>query len=626
MSKYLTPNINSAKGHLNQERQGLQSTKQSINIFEESSKNIQDKINRLKDKYPATTDLKELMHKDIADDAFPPTPSPNVKTFDVAYSLVPLPPKNIAYTDLTGRFPYRSSSGNEYIMVGYHFDGNVILGEAIKNRQAQTITTAWHKLNKKLSSAGMQPNTYVLDNEVSSTLIEAMTKENISYQLVPPHIHRANLAERAIQTYKNHFKAGLATLDPDFPLSEWDRLIPQANITINLLRASRSNPSLSAYAYLFGEFNYNQTPIAPPGTKVLAHAKPDNRASWAPHGDEGWYVGPSMDHYRCVNCYFPKTRSQRDVDTVTFFPKVVTFPEVKTEDFLKQAALDIISILTKPPPSTTVTLEAGDETRNALLKIAQSLQRVEKITTVEAPSVTPSPSTAHTQLPRVVEPKEKQWTKGAEPFKQNRYNLRKLLPKATNFKDRAAKHILAQHIFSKHSAAHVFNENGKKETINTLLFGRDSGLWTKSMSNELGRLAQGNIHGVRATDTIDFIFKGDIPPGQAITYANFVCDYRPLKSELYRIRLVAGGDKLTYDGDAGAPAASLLETKLMINSVISDAKDGARFMSCDLKDFFLATPMVNPEYMRILYKYIPHDIRTMYNLDSKLAPDGYIYI
>ena len=82
--------------------------------------------------------------------------------------------------------------------------------------------------------------------------------------------------------------------------------------------------------------------IAPPGTNILAHAKPTNRSSWAPHGDKGWYVGPSMHHYICVNCYFPKTRSQRDVDTVTFFPKLIHFPEVKTDDFLKQAALDII--------------------------------------------------------------------------------------------------------------------------------------------------------------------------------------------------------------------------------------------------------------------------------------------
>ena len=373
---------------------------------------------------------------------------------------------------------------------------------------------------------------------------------------------------------------------------------------------------MSVYAYLFGEFNYNQTPIAPPGTKVLAHAKPDNRASWAPNGDEGWYVSPSMKHYRCVNCYFPKTRSQRDVDTVTFSPKVVTFPAVKTEDFPKQAALDIISILTRPPSSTNVKLEAGDETRNALLKIAQALHRVEKITTIEAPTLSPSPPKDPVQLPRVVAHKEKQWTKGAEPFHQTRYNLRTL----------AAKYLLAQHIFAKQSAAHVFNENGQKETINTLLFGRSAGLWTKSMSNELGRLAQGNIYGVTATDTIDFIFKEDVPPGQVVTYANFVCDYRPLKSEMYRIRLVVGGDKLTYDGDAGAPAASLLETKLMINSVISDAKSGARFMSCDQTDFFLATPMQKPKCMRIVYKYIPQHIREKYNLDSKLAADGHIYI
>ena len=628
MRKHLTPSISSAKGHLNQERQGLQSTKQPLPLFTKPDADIKETLRKLKAKFPNIKDIQDLMEADIASDAFPPSEVPNIKTYDVAYSLVTLPPKNTAYTDLTGRFPYRSSSGNEYILVGYHFDGNVILGEPIKNRQAQTITTAWDKLNSKFVIAGMQPNTYVLDNEVSDLLITAMHKENITFQLVPPHIHRANLAERAIQTYKNHFKAGLATVDPDFPLAEWDRLIPQANITLNLLRASRINPRLSAYAYLFGEFNYNKTPIAPPGTKILAHAKPTNRSSWAPHGDEGWYVGPSMHHYRCVNCYFPKTRSQRDVDTVTFFPKVVPFPEVKTDDFLKQAALDIISILTTPRSSTTVTLEAGDATKNALLKIAEALQRVEDLPKLASPPTptTPSPPSVPVQLPRVAVPETKQWTKGAEPFQQVRYNLRKVPNKPTNFKDKAAKYLLAQHIFAKHSAAHVFNDNGQKETINTLLFGHDSAVWTKSMSNELGRLAQGNIYGVKATDTIDFIFKGDVPANKAVTYANFVCDFKPLKSEMYRIRLVAGGDKLNYAGDPGAPAASLLETKLMINSVISDAKHGAKFMSCDLKDFFLATPMLNAEYMRIHYKYIPQDIRDMYDLDTKLAADGHIYI
>ena len=114
-----------------------------------------------------------------------------------------------------------------------------------------------------------------------------MGKNKIKFQLVPPHSHRANAAERAIQTFENHFKAGIASLDPDFPISEWDRLLDQAFLTLNLLRSARFQPKLSAHAYLFGQFDFNSTPLAPPGTKVLVHSKPDNRASWDPNGKEG---------------------------------------------------------------------------------------------------------------------------------------------------------------------------------------------------------------------------------------------------------------------------------------------------------------------------------------------------
>ena len=78
----------------------------------------------------------------------------------------------------------------------------------------------------------------------------------------------------------------------------------------------------------------------------------------------------------------------------------------------------------------------------------------------------------------------------------------------------------------------MFNKNGKKETINTLLFGHDSKIWTRSMSDELRRLAQGNIYGVKATDTIDFIFKHDVPENQPVSYANFICDHRLLKRKI----------------------------------------------------------------------------------------------
>lgn len=64
----------------------------------------------------------------------------------------------------------------------------------------------------------------------------------------------------------------------------------------------------------------------------------------------------------------------------------------------------------------------------------------------------------------------------------------------------------------------------------------------------------------------------------------------------------------------------------MLNSSISDTQNGARFMSTDLCDFFLNTPMQYAEYMKIHYKYFPKAIRTTYKLDSLVTPQGCVYI
>ena len=181
---------------------------------------------------------------------------------------------------------------------------------------------------------GNKPNLCILDNEASDELKNAFTLKEITYQLVPPHCHRANAAERAIQTFKSHFKSILALLDPTFPISEWDRLLPQAEITLNLLRVCRSNPNLSAYAYLFGQYDYNKTPLVPPGIKILAFDDPSTRASWGPNGQVGFVIGPAMQHYRCLRAYFPTTRSEQTVHTVKFFPLEIPIPRVQIEDFL----------------------------------------------------------------------------------------------------------------------------------------------------------------------------------------------------------------------------------------------------------------------------------------------------
>ena len=135
-------------------------------------------------------------------------------------------------------------------------------------------------------------------------------------------------------------------------------------------------------------------------------------------------------------------------------------------------------------------------------------------------------------------------------------------------------------------------------------------------------MTQSNDVGVTHQDVIDFIFFHEISNNTKVAFANFVCDYRPLKSEPWRVRLVVGGDKLTYDNDVGSPAASLLETKLLINSIISDARKVARFMSLDLKDFFLKSQMKDAKYMRIHKKHLPQDIVKRHNLETKLHYDN----
>ena len=98
-----------------------------------------------------------------------------------------------------------------------------------------TLSGAWEHLNSRFEQAGLTPTIYLIDNECSQEMRNAFAKHNTNLQLDRPYLHRANAAERAIQTTKAHMKAVLASLDPQFPVKEWDRLLPQIETTLNLL-------------------------------------------------------------------------------------------------------------------------------------------------------------------------------------------------------------------------------------------------------------------------------------------------------------------------------------------------------------------------------------------------------
>ena len=172
------------------------------------------------------------------------------------------------YTDQPGRFPATSSSGNQYIMVLVEVDGNYIDTEPMKNRSAGAMIKAYLALWARLTATGtIRPMTHLMDNEASAEL-KAEIRKNCTIQLVPPDNYRRNLAERAIQTFKCHFKAILAGADDSFPMQLWDKLPPQTILTLNLLRQSNVAPTVSAYQYVHGIIDYNKTPLAPLGCAV----------------------------------------------------------------------------------------------------------------------------------------------------------------------------------------------------------------------------------------------------------------------------------------------------------------------------------------------------------------------
>ena len=230
-------------------------------------------------------------------------------------------------------------------MVLVEVDRNYIDAEPMKNRSAGSMIKAYLALWARLTATGViRPTTHLMDNEASAEL-KAEIKKNCTIQLVPPDNHQRNLAERAIQMFKCHFKSVLAGVDDSFPMRLWDKFLPQTTLTLNLLRQSNVAPTVSAYQYVHGSFDYNKTPLAPLGCTVQLFESSTRRGTWAEHSTDGWYIGASMEHYRCHKIYVKKTSSERISDTVFFKHKYITKPTVTPVDTIIKALDDLMHAL-----------------------------------------------------------------------------------------------------------------------------------------------------------------------------------------------------------------------------------------------------------------------------------------
>ena len=690
LRKYPPQSVAMVKGHLDQTRKNQRSTKKPLDL-------------------PVPSDSVT----DDTDEAFPTSDTTNTRSHH-CYAAVFEPATGQIHSDQTGKFIVASSNGNNYILVVYDYDSNSILIEPMRSRTGPCILGAFKVIHARLLAAGLRPQLHRLDNECSAALKKFLRDEDIDFQLVPPRLHRRNAAERAIRTFKNHFIAGLCSVDKNFPLHLWDKLLPQAEMTLNLLRGSRINPRLSAYAQLHGHFDFNRTPLAPPGIRVLVHIKPSERTSWSPHGEDGWYTGPALEAYRCYTVWLWETRATRTCDTLTWFPTKTVMPLASSNDLILAGIQDIVQALEKPtagspfdpltdshhealrqlttiltslaspprptltvPPSVAITTEPPQLIEDAPLRMALPPSplptalddvaqtdpplRVEKpIKAVKfAPLPTPATSDTFANTTGATGKKRRrerrhsqalsptQPAKTVHPSKLQRLTAPPRVP-ATHSHGTRSKHLHhvaaaaralllddarapqspfqnrgdpARYHFAYHG--HAINpDTGKIAEYRELRQSSDGPIWINSNCEEIGRLAQG-YGNIKGTNTIHFIQLSDVPKGRKICYLRPVAAFRPEKDQPFRMRWTCGGDQIDYPFDVSTKTADLTTAKLLFNSVIS-TPDG-RFMSIDLKDFYLGTPMDRYEYMRVPIWMLPAAIIEQYKLEP-LFNNGFVYV
>ena len=107
-------------------------------------------------------------------------------------------------------------------------------------------------------------------------------------------------------------------------------------------------------------------------------------------------------------------------------------------------------------------------------------------------------------------------------------------------------------------------------------------------------------------------------------YGRICANYQSEKDDPYQVHITIGGNRISYPSNCGMPMANMLTTNVLLDSVISTK--GAIFMTIDIKDLYLNTPMDHPKYMQHKVAEIPDNFIALYNLNQLTTTKGYIYV
>ena len=137
-------------------------------------------------------------------------------------------------------------------------------------------------------------------------------------------------------------------------------------------------------------------------------------------------------------------------------------------------------------------------------------------------------------------------------------------------------------------------------TSTSALNGPDRAEWLIKYGEEIERLI------TSGTGTGTFIRRADVPAGKTVAYYNPQLKTKMKDGKLVkRVRGTIGGDQLPYSGPTAAQTAALEVIRILLNCTVSE---GANLMTLDIKDFYLGTPLDDPEFMRIPLKFIPLEL------------------
>ncbi len=216
-----------------------------------------------------------------------------------------------------------------------------------------------------LAARGLLVDLQILDNEASAEYKEAITfkwntNSNLSHWtcIAKTGLNAlfARSRKRTICTFKDHFLAILAGVNSSFPPYLWYLLLPQAELTLNLLRQATLNPRISAWEFFQGPFDFNKIPLGPVGCCVLIHAKPASWQSWDFRAKPGFfYIGPALDSYHCFKLVKSDTKNQVISDTLTFCHLFLSVPVPSAKDKIIHGLQVVAGVIRGTPPPTSVS-------------------------------------------------------------------------------------------------------------------------------------------------------------------------------------------------------------------------------------------------------------------------------